>query len=136
MLAAASERIVGGAATVSSVVKPALIHGDLYPPNTLLEAGRFVAILDFEHAKAWDPVHDFVKLNMWTFERYEGSEAAFLEGYRSSLPVTELFDARLHICLGLELLAGFPYWQKHGEDGMLSDYSARFAKWLEVSRVT
>lgn len=123
-------RIAEGARRVSPAVRPALVHGDLYPPNTLLRDGRLVAILDFEHAKAWDPVHDFVKLRMWTFEVQDGSEAPFLDGYRATAPVADLFEQRLQVCLGLELLAGFPYWRKHGEEAMLADYLARFERWL------
>jgi aminoglycoside phosphotransferase (APT) family kinase protein len=126
----ASEQILSGAKKVSPLVSPGLIHNDLYATNTLLDGGRFIAILDFEHAKAWDPVHDFVKLRMWTFERYEASEVAFLDGYRSTAPIAESFEARLGVCLGLELLAGFPYWKRHGEDAMLEDYLRRFDSWL------
>src|SRR5215472_13306675 len=131
----AAERIADCAQRVSPAVWPALVHGDLYPPNTLLRDGRLVAILDFEHAKAWDPVHDFVKLRMWTFEIHEGSEAPFLDGYRSTAPVADLFERRFQVCLGLELLAGFPYWRKHGEDAMLADYLSRFERWLSADGV-
>lgn len=136
MLEQAKERIADGAQRVSPVVRPALIHSDLYPPNTLIDTGRFVAILDFEHAKAWDPVHDFVKLQMWTFERHDGSEAPFLEGYRSTAPAVDAFDDRLQVCLGLELLAGSPHWKKHGEDAMLADYQARLERWLDAAPVS
>ena len=131
----AGARIADAAQRVSPLVRPALVHADLYPPNTLLRAGRLVALLDFEHAKAWDPVHDFVKLRMWTFERHDGSEEPFLDGYRTTAGAADLFDARLQVGLGLELLAGFPYWKKHGKDAMLTDYLARFERWLGAAPV-
>ncbi len=39
---------------VSREVRPSLVHRDLYLPNTLVAAGRFRCLLDFEHARFWD----------------------------------------------------------------------------------
>jgi aminoglycoside phosphotransferase (APT) family kinase protein len=132
-LETANERILAGALRVSPKVRPGLIHGDLYPPNTLIYEARFTAMLDFEHAKMWDPIQDFVKLRMWTFEKYDQSETPFLEGYRSVAPATEYFDERFAVCIGLELLAGFPHWKKRTEDAMLHDYLNRFERWIGTS---
>ena len=43
-------------------MRAALVHRDLYPPNTLVADGRFRCLLDFEHARATDAITDFVKL--------------------------------------------------------------------------
>lgn len=123
----AAGRISDRARRVADAVRPALVHCDLYPPNTLVDEGRFSALLDFEHAKLWDPVHDFVKLGFWMFEPYPDSREPFLAGY-GRLP--DRFDERLDVCLGLELLAGFPYWKRHGEETLLADWKRRFAAWL------
>jgi aminoglycoside phosphotransferase (APT) family kinase protein len=131
----ATAQIVSGAARSSDLVRPALSHGDLHTPNTLVNSGRFVAILDFEHAKFWDAVFDFVKLRMWTFESQPGSEAPFMEGYQSTAPPLDRFEDRLRVCTGLELLAGLPYWKKSGEEGLLEDYMSRFERWLDSVEV-
>lgn len=34
---------------------------DLYLANTVVRDGKYAALLDFEYARAWDPVTDFVK---------------------------------------------------------------------------
>jgi aminoglycoside phosphotransferase (APT) family kinase protein len=127
--------IASEAARVSEVVRPALSHGDLHTQNTLVDEGRFVAILDFEHAKFWDAMFDFVKLRMWTFESQEGSAAPFMEGYRSTAPPLEAFEDRLRVCTGLELLAGLPYWKRSGEEALLEDYLRRFERWLGPAQV-
>jgi Ser/Thr protein kinase RdoA (MazF antagonist) len=54
---------------VSPEVRPSLVHRDLYLPNTLVAAGRFRCLLDFEHARFSDALVDFVKLRMWVFEK-------------------------------------------------------------------
>jgi aminoglycoside phosphotransferase (APT) family kinase protein len=135
VLADTSEQILREAARVSDLVRAALSHGDLHTPNTLVNDGRFVAILDFEHAKFWDAVFDFVKLRMWTFESQPGSEAPFMEGYQSTAPPLDRFEDRLRVCTGLELLAGLPYWKKSGEEGLLEDYMSRFERWLDSVEV-
>jgi aminoglycoside phosphotransferase (APT) family kinase protein len=135
MLDGAAAQIASEAARVSDAVRPALSHGDVHTPNTLVDEGRFVAILDFEHAKFWDAAFDFVKLRMWTFESREGSEAPFMEGYRSTAPPLEAFEDRLRVCTGLELLAGLPYWKRGGEEALLDDYLSRFERWLGPAQV-
>lgn len=69
-----------------------------------------------------------MKLGTWTFERHDGSEAPFLEGYQTTVPAAGLFEQRFQVCLGVELLAGFRYWRKHGEDAVLADCLRRFER--------
>jgi aminoglycoside phosphotransferase (APT) family kinase protein len=117
------------ARAVSAAVRPALVHRDLYLPNTLVTAGRFRALLDFEHARSADPLSDFVKLRMWVFDVVPGSEAEFCAGYGTN-PWTAVDGRRRHhVALGLELLAGLLYWKRSGQSDMLSDYQRRFTQW-------
>jgi aminoglycoside phosphotransferase (APT) family kinase protein len=55
-------RLVQSVAAVTDMVSPMLTHRDLYLANVLVNEGRFAAILDFELAKGYDPLLDFVKL--------------------------------------------------------------------------
>jgi aminoglycoside phosphotransferase (APT) family kinase protein len=66
-IAAARDVIRSMVRAVSAEVRPALVHRDLYLPNTLAAAGRFRCLLDFEHARSSDALSDFVKLQMWVF---------------------------------------------------------------------
>lgn len=123
-----ASRVQAAAAWIRSAagaleVRPSLVHCDLYPPNTLLEDHRFKALLDFEHAKFMDPVYDFVKLEMWVFEPNPDARQPFWSGYGDP---PEDFELRLQVCLALELLAGLPYWKRHGDSEMLLDFRRRF----------
>jgi aminoglycoside phosphotransferase (APT) family kinase protein len=114
---------------VSPGVRPALVHRDLYLPNTLVAAGRFHALLDFEHARPADALADFVKLRMWVFDVVPGSESEFCAGYGTNPWTTTQGRRRHHVSLGLELLSGLLYWKRTGQSEMLDDYQRRFGEW-------
>jgi aminoglycoside phosphotransferase (APT) family kinase protein len=126
----AHEVLLATVQTVGSALRPALVHRDLYLPNTLVEAGRFRCLLDFEHARSWDAVSDFVKLRMWVFDAVAGSAAAFWSGYGANPLTTPDGHLRYHVALGLELLSGLVYWRKTGDLQMFSDYDRRLRDWL------
>ena len=130
---AATEAIRSAARAVSPEVRPSLVHRDLYLPNTLVTAGRFRCLLDFEHARSWDAVTEFVKLRMWVFEKMPGAEAEFWAGYGSNPLASEPGRVRYRVGLGLELLSGLVYWKTRGEAAMFEDYQRRFARWLAES---
>jgi len=130
-------RIEAAAAAIRSVVRtvsphvcPSLVHRDLYLPNTLVADGRFLCLLDFEHARSSDALADFVKLRMWVFDKVPGSEAEFCAGYGSNPLSTEEGRTRHRVGLGLELLSGLLYWQKTGQAEMRADYESRLSQWL------
>ena len=127
---AAREAIRSATRVVRRPVQPALVHRDLYLPNTLVTAGRFRCLLDFEHARSTDAVTDFVKLRMWVFDEVPGSEAEFHAGYGADPLATDDGRARYHVALGLELLAGIVYWKAIGELALLDDYRRRLSEWL------
>ncbi len=127
---AARAMILSAADMVTSDVRPAVVHRDLYLANTLVSAGHFRCLLDFEHARSADPLCDFVKLKMWVFDRIPGSNAEFCAGYGVNPLLTNDGRARHHVWLGLELLAGLPYWRQTRQSAMLADYEARFSRWL------
>ena len=117
---------------VSREVRPSLVHRDLYLPNTLVAAGRFRCLLDFEHARSWDALSDFVKLKMWVFDSVPGSESEFCSGYGSNPLMTNEGRMRFHVGLGLELLSGLVYWKTTGQSEMLTDYQRRFKHWQSI----
>ncbi|HEY2993587.1 MAG TPA: aminoglycoside phosphotransferase family protein [Methylomirabilota bacterium] len=126
-----ARKIIRAAArAVKAEVRPSLVHRDLYLPNTLVAAGRFRCLLDFEHARSTDAVSDFVKLRMWVFDVEPGSEGAFCAGYGSNPPETEHGPLRYRVALGLELLSGLLYWKTIGQSAMLADYQRRLREWL------
>lgn len=92
------------AAAVSEVVRPSLVHRDLYLDNVLAHHdGSFAAIIDFDGAEVWDPVVDFVKLRWQVFGDHPGSAASYLRGYTSIAgPIPRLAE-RLQVVEILEL---------------------------------
>ena len=143
-VASIGERLIRDALDVSPVVTPALTHRDLYLPNVLVETGRFKALLDFELAKGWDPLFDFVKLGMWVFEHWPGGIAAFLAAYRCHTSRIPRAEERLALCLGLENFVALWNWQSAGEEhlataarGRLRDWRARsYPAWLGTVAAT
>lgn len=125
----AAAEIQGLAVEVDSAVRPAIAHRDLYLPNTVVLDGCFAGLLDFDQAGYWEPVHDFVKLSWWVFERYPGSQEPFRRGYQETGPAFERLPERLRIVTGLELLAGLGYWRRRGEQALLEEWMGRFAEW-------
>src|SRR5438105_6682615 len=132
-LESASEAILSAVRRVSCEIRPAVVHRDLYLPNTLVAAGRFRCLLDFEHARSTDPLSDFVKLAMWVFEKFPGSESEFRSGYGSDPLMTKDGGMRYHVAMGLELLSGLVYWKTTGQSAMLADYQRRLGQWLAQS---
>lgn len=125
----ARDRITELLERIAPVSTPVLIHGDMDLRNLIERQGRLVAIIDFEHAKFHDAAYDFVKLSfrladqplLWN---------KLLERYftlRGELP---MFEQRLSLFVGLEILSGLPYWRRIGEARMHRDYCARLSRWL------
>jgi homoserine kinase type II len=68
-----------------------IIHGDLFRDNVLWDAGRLVAILDFEQASGGSLAYDLaVCINDWCWdgEFRPGAAAALLAGYQDIRPLT------------------------------------------------
>ena len=133
-LDSAAADMLGLARQLSPRVRPVLTHRDLYPPNTVLLSDGAVALLDFEHASYWDPVHDWVKLRFWLFEPYPESEVRFRDGHAEVCAPDEAFEDRLRLCTGLELLAGLTYWRTRQEHELEREWQRRFAGWLAAGR--
>lgn len=88
-----------------------LLHGDYWPGNLLYEAGRLVAVLDWEAAERGDPLADvaLTRLDLsWAF----GDEAAevFTEHYRALTDLDWTNLARWELCIALRPLGQLPRW--------------------------
>jgi len=85
-LAAAS-----AAAAVRDHATHGIIHGDLFRDNVLWDAGRLVAVLDFEQASGGSLAYDLaVCINDWCWDGgfRPGAAAALLAGYQRVRPLT------------------------------------------------
>jgi aminoglycoside phosphotransferase (APT) family kinase protein len=109
------------ASSLSAVVRPSLLHNDLYLPNTLTLDAAFSAILDFEYARWWDAVHDFVKPGWLVFEEFPEGKALFYEGY-GALP--DRFEERFRVAQGIELLSAIPFFARWDDKAMCERYAA------------
>ncbi|TMQ03443.1 MAG: homoserine kinase [Deltaproteobacteria bacterium] len=81
-----------GAAAVRARASHGLIHGDLFRDNVLWDAGRLVAILDFEQASGGSFAYDLaVCVNDWCWDGdlRRDAAAALLAGYRQVRPLTD-----------------------------------------------
>ena len=86
------ELAMAGAATeVRRAATHGIIHGDLFRDNVLWDAGRLVAILDFEQASGGSLAYDLaVCINdwCWTGAVQIDTVAALLAGYQRVRPLT------------------------------------------------
>ena len=86
------ELAIAGAATAArGAATHGIIHGDLFRDNVLWDAGRLVAILDFEQASGGSLAYDLaVCINdwCWTGAVQPDVVAALLDGYQRIRPLT------------------------------------------------
>lgn len=130
LITAAATSIEREAALLGSLVQPRLAHLDLHLPNILARDGRLAALLDFEHARWWDPAADLVKLGMWVFGPHPQARAPFWAGYAAAGGRLPAAAARARVCAGLEWLSGILYWHRVGDHRMYHDYQQRLHAWL------
>lgn len=132
-IAAIRERLIRGADEVNATVRPALTHRDLYLANVLTHGGRFAAILDFELAKGYDPLLDFVKLGEFVFELHPESFEPFMAAYRRCADRQERTEERLALCFALEHFVQVPNWAQTGDEWLLRGSCQRLRDWLQGS---
>jgi aminoglycoside phosphotransferase (APT) family kinase protein len=135
-LAAVEEKTRGLIDSIGPDVKPGFTHMDLYLANALVNAENFSAILDFESARFYDPIWDFVKLDAWVFQRFPDLRQPFLQGYSEIIPWKPDFANRLFSYQGVEYLAAFPYFGTRFPDKkMFDNFYQLLETWLGLTKL-
>ena len=129
-IAAIRARLQREAAAITAVVTPALTHRDLYLANVLLDEGRFAALLDFELAKGYDPLLDFVKLGMFVFEDWPAGIEPFMRAYRARVGPIARFAERVRVCFALEQFVMLPNWVWSDKPQLAECSGAYLRDWL------
>ena len=127
----ASTRILKQAEEVSPFVSPVLVHDDIYLSNLLIDATGFAGIVDFEQARSWEPVSDFVKPEILVFSNYVTFKDDFLSSYQETIGLPEHFEARLRVAIGLEVLSGLPFFHRWNDQSAFDIYVGVLRRLLE-----
>ena len=125
----AVEKLDGLVDMCASAARPALVHNDVYLDNLLVAPDGRPVVIDFEHARLFDPLQDLVKPEMFIEPRWPGSTAAIRLGYEEQGPVP-LFEERLHLGIGLELVWALPFFHQWGDHSVVDAYRKRLTSWL------
>lgn len=115
---------------LSRTIRPALTHWDLWLANTVVDAGRFVGVIDWDSAAFSDPVADFVRLEVWLFAPYPESRTPFLAGYAEQRPIDRDHEARLDIYLGLEYFGEVYRTTERGDLTLAGHFRERLKQWM------
>jgi aminoglycoside phosphotransferase (APT) family kinase protein len=130
-LDAAIARLEAGVAALSPAIRPALTHWDMWLANTLVSAGTFAGLLDWDSAAFSDPLVDFVKLEVWVFERHPEIQRPFLASYWSAARRPPDAEQRLDLYRGLEYLTHTYFFADWGGQHIAAAFRARLERWLE-----
>ncbi len=79
-------------------------HDDFHPANLILDAGRFVGVIDFNRCDWGDPIEDFIKVPMFAVPVSQPFARGQIEGYLASGEVPE-FWLRYNLFLAMNLHA-------------------------------
>lgn len=108
---AAADRIVARlGAVLPAGIAPRLTHGDCHYPNMVVGGDGDVTLIDLEHARLYDPLWDFCKLDAWSLRARPETTEDFLEGYRSAGHDDPRAQPRLRVYQLVEYLHGLRYF--------------------------
>ncbi len=110
---------------------PCLVHGDYHEANIHVERGavsfHVTGVFDFEHAQAWSPEWDLVKLYGYAFDTHPGLSIGFLKGYTDTHPLPEPFSERLRLYQLAGAVGYVAYFHRTGQMENLHDQLERVA---------
>jgi aminoglycoside phosphotransferase (APT) family kinase protein len=89
----------------------ALLHGDYWPGNLLFDAGKLVAVLDWEEAAIGDPLADVALSRLdicWAFG--DAAMHTFTECYRAQTELDWRNLPRWELCIALRPMSNLPRW--------------------------
>ncbi|MDF2606601.1 MAG: hypothetical protein K0S34_796 [Bacillales bacterium] len=115
-----------------STIIPAYTHRDLYLNNFIIKDRKFKCLIDFEGARFYDPVIDFVKLEVQVFNEYPSVRYKFYEGYQSILPFDNSIYSRYLSSIGFEMLGFISYFGVLYPDRGLTDMAVTKIKALTL----
>lgn len=121
---------------------PQLIHGDFYPSNTLIDAGRVIGILDFEFAGTGYKAMDFaIGLAAFSTKDWEvGPDwqalEAFAAGYLARSPLTTQELSAIPLLWMVREATSFTHFLGRMEQGITprGDIEARAHRLLTLDR--
>ncbi len=128
--------------------KTQLIHGDYYPSNTLVDAGKVSGILDFEFSGTGYQAMDFA-IGMAAFSAKNWNDGcswllleSFAKGYLAQVPLTEEELTATPVLLLKRELSSFIHWLGRMRQGLITlddmHYRARrlisLHRWLEENQ--
>jgi hypothetical protein len=77
-------------------------------------------------------VVDFVRLEVWVFDRYPETRAPFMQGYHELRSPAEDEASRLDLYRGMEYLAELCRNGERGEWQVAGEFRARLERWLKT----
>ncbi len=116
-------RVTEVAAQVDSVVRPALVHRDLYFGNIVHGSWSVTGLIDFEHARIWDPVADMVKIELWVFPELSIDPREFWDAYEAEARTLPEYGDRLAVAQVLEGFAALPTWYGLDDARLIRQYT-------------
>ncbi len=105
------------------------MHRDLYADNIVVADATVAGIIDFEHAKIWDPMADFAKIELLLVDGDREGLEAVVDGYRAVAGAVSEMEARRALGVGLEMVWGLPFYVKHQHRAMVDDWTAKLRRW-------
>lgn len=110
---------------------PALLHGDMWPGNTLWRDGRLASVIDWEDAAVGDPLADIGNVRLELCLAY-GPEAAseFTRRYRALVPALDLTALPFwDLCAALRPVGKVAEWGLDAEE--LTEFQAAHGSFVE-----
>lgn len=86
-LKACSDKFEALLADQDPVDHPVLVHFDFRPGNILVKDNKITGLIDFESSRGGAADIDFTKVKLYIWDKYPGTEEAFIKGYESQRPM-------------------------------------------------
>ncbi len=104
-----------------------LQHDDFHLPNLIVHNETYNGVIDFGRFDYGDPVHDFIKLGMFSAERSVPFCKGLLEGYYGGKPTAEFWELyALYIAMGV--FSAIVWGQLMNDGDNLLQHAKRFSE--------
>lgn len=103
-----------------------LQHDDFHLPNLIVHNETYNGVIDFGRFDYGDPVHDFIKLGMFSAEQSVSFCKGLLEGYYGGKPTVEFWELyALYLAMGV--FSAIVWGQLMGDGDNLLQHAKRFS---------